>query len=87
MKSLYIQAKGFTLIELLVVVAIIAILANLLLPTLGRAKRQSHLAGCSSNLKQMGVSMQVYTVDYDDDMPLIFERYWGAPPQRGLVGA
>ena len=77
---------GFTLIELLVVVAIIAILASLLLPTLARAKKASHLAACTSNLRQMGVSIQVYTVDHDDDMPLIFERYFLAPIQRGLVG-
>ena len=77
---------GFTLIELLVVVAIIAILASLLLPTLARAKKASHLAACTSNLRQMGVSIQVYTVDHEDDMPLISERYWGAPIQRGLMG-
>ncbi len=76
---------GFTLIELLVVVAIIAILASLLLPALTRAKKASHIASCTSNLKQMGIAIQVYTVDNQDDMPLISERYWGAPPQRGLV--
>ena len=86
MKTLNNQAKGFTLIELLVVVAIIAILASLLLPTLARAKKASYLAGCTSNLRQMGVSIQVYTVDHDDDMPLIYERYFSAPTQRGLVG-
>ena len=87
MKSLNNQAKGFTLIELLVVVAIIAILASLLLPALTRAKKASHLAGCTSNLRQMGVSIQVYTVDRQDDMPLIAERYWNAPIQRGLMGS
>ena len=77
---------GFTLIELLVVVAIIAILASLLLPALTRAKKTAHIAGCVSNLKQMGVSILVYASDHQDDMPLIYERYYWAPLQRGFVG-
>lgn len=86
MKSSNRPCTGFTLIELLVVVAIIAILAGLLFPALSRAKKASHLAACSSNLRQVGIAIQVYTVDNEDDMPLISERYWGGPVVRGLVG-
>ena len=77
---------AFTLIELLVVIAIIAILASLLLPALTRAKGDSYMAACSSNLKQMGVGIQVYSADNNDAMPVVWSRQWGQPPIPGLPG-
>jgi len=55
--------KRFTLIELLVVVAIIGILTAMLLPTLGKARERARRVGCTSNLKQIGSALMMYTSD------------------------
>ena len=62
--------KKFTLIELLVVVAIIGILASLLLPTLGKARKKSQMAVCKSNMKQIGTLIFMYGDDNDDYFPV-----------------
>jgi len=62
-------AKGFTLIELLVVISIIALLLAILLPALGRAKKQAQATRCLANLKQIGLAMHAYASDYDYLLP------------------
>lgn len=62
-------AGGFTLIELLVVVAIIAILASLLLPTLARAQAKGERLVCLNNFRQINVFMQLYTDANQDVFP------------------
>ena len=59
----------FTLIELLVVISIIAILASLLLPALGKAKNMAKETICKNNLKQLAISTFAYASDYSDFAP------------------
>jgi prepilin-type N-terminal cleavage/methylation domain-containing protein len=61
--------RGFTLIELLVVVAIIAILAALLLPALGRAKNQANKVTDMDNLHEMMIAITLYCSDNGDVLP------------------
>ncbi|WDE97558.1 type II secretion system protein [Lentisphaera profundi] len=61
--------KNFTLIELLVVVAIIGILASLLLPVLGKARKTARTAVCVSNMKQISTASYLYLDDNLDTFP------------------
>lgn len=66
--------RGFTLVELLVVMAIIAILAGLLLPSLAGATERARSTVCLSNLRQVGVSLRLYLDENQDRFPIMQNR-------------
>ena len=70
---------GFTLIELLVVIAIIALLMGLLIPALGRIKRQAAGSVCLSNQHQLVLAWILYAQDNDDKLVGGHDGYASSP--------
>lgn len=85
----FFACKKFTLVELLVVITIIAILAALLLPALGKAKDVAKGAGCVNNLKQIGLVTYEYALDNNDRLFKLYNyipgNAQGAPVQAQVA--
>lgn len=60
---------GFTLVELLIVIGIIAVLVAILLPVMGRVRKQALVVQCQSNLRQIGNALLMYSYDNKDRYP------------------
>jgi len=60
---------AFTLVELLVVIGIIAVLIGILLPALSRAREASYATQCLSNLRQVGIYLNLYANENKGFLP------------------
>ena len=66
--------KAFTLIELLVVIAIIALLLSIVIPSLRLAKEKAKNILCQNNLRQYGLSAEMYLNENDE----VYPRAWNS---------
>jgi prepilin-type N-terminal cleavage/methylation domain-containing protein/prepilin-type processing-associated H-X9-DG protein len=74
-------SRAFTLVELLVSIAIIAILAALLLPSLHQGNSAAQRVRCASNLHQFGLAAQMY---WDENAGRCF-RFGGTSLKIGPI--
>ena len=63
------RSRGFTLIEVLVVISVIALLIAILLPIFGRARGMARTAQCASGMRQWGIALGAYLVDFKGRLP------------------
>ncbi|HEY5909126.1 MAG TPA: prepilin-type N-terminal cleavage/methylation domain-containing protein [Verrucomicrobiae bacterium] len=73
--------SAFSLVEMLVVIALIVLLAALLLPALTRGRASAQRVRCVSNLRQLGLAVQLY---WDDNSGNCF-RYGGSSTNGGQL--
>lgn len=63
--------RGFTLLELIVVMAVVSILAFLAFPITSRVIETSKAAACVSNLRNLGVALNLYLGEHNQVMPIL----------------
>jgi len=67
------EKNGFTLMELLVVIAIVGVLSGLIMCVIFKCKSASQGANCTSNLRQIGVGLNLYRMDHNDAYPMSWD--------------
>lgn len=83
--------RAFSLLEVIIVMAIISLLATLLAPGFSAARQRAKDVVCMSNIKQLGLAVELYRADYEEypmSGPLL-DSYLGnaklVDPQLGSI--
>ena len=72
------HCRGFSLLELLMVLAVTVLLTGLLMPAMAHVRENARRVVCSSNLRQIGMGVVIYT-DEKNTMPISF---YGRPGEN-----
>ncbi len=73
----YSRYAGFSLMEILVVIAVIAIIGLILIPIIRNVRESANRAECTSNLRQIGMVMQLYMQENNGWTPPAVYSYSG----------
>jgi prepilin-type N-terminal cleavage/methylation domain-containing protein len=63
------QPFGFSLVEVLLVIGIVGILIGLAIPAIAKAKERAVKTACATNLRQIGIAIETYRMDFKGQMP------------------
>jgi prepilin-type N-terminal cleavage/methylation domain-containing protein len=85
------ESWGFTLIELLVVISIMSVLMGILLPVLGKVRRQARMVLCIKNQREVVTAVTMFSADNDGQYPesvatVGFGAHWNWSDPRKLTG-
>lgn len=64
-----VAARGFSLIDTLVTISVVALLIAILLPSLSGAREAARRVVCASNVRQLGIGIQMFADDHDGKLP------------------
>ena len=81
MKTCTHRRHGLSVLEVLLVIATITLLAGLILPKMARGRVRTSRIGCTSQLKQIGLSYRMFSNDHGDQFPYAVSNEFGGTLQ------